>query len=150
MDTACRHSRDVQISLEHCMTDLEYADDVVLFANNYDEMQVMLNNVSETAAKIGSESTNVEEIPDFKYLGSTLVPNDQAKDDIIARITAAKNAFFRLTKPLCRHREITINTKDWSDTVRKDLEHIGGPAMYGLRRWKKLTSDGAFGSFLPL
>ncbi|VDN52342.1 unnamed protein product [Dracunculus medinensis] len=27
--------------------------------------------------------------------------------------------------------------KTWTDTVRKDFERIGGPAIYGLRRWKK-------------
>ncbi|VDN57678.1 unnamed protein product [Dracunculus medinensis] len=52
-NTACRHSRDIQISPEHRIRDLEYANDVVLFVDSYDEMQVMPNNVSETAAKIG-------------------------------------------------------------------------------------------------
>ncbi|VDN55700.1 unnamed protein product [Dracunculus medinensis] len=119
MDTACRHSRGVRISPEHHIIDLEYAADVVLFADNYNEMQVILNNVSETAARIGLSinvnktkdfssyvqeadkmpffvnSLPVEEVPDFKYLGSTLIPNGRAKDDIITRITAARNAFFR-------------------------------------------------------
>ncbi|VDN54464.1 unnamed protein product [Dracunculus medinensis] len=27
--------------------------------------------------------------------------------------------------------------KIWTDTVRKVFERIGGPAIYGLRRWKK-------------
>lgn len=40
------HSRGVQISPEHRITDLEYAGDVVLFTNSYDEMQTMLNNLS--------------------------------------------------------------------------------------------------------
>ncbi|VDN56635.1 unnamed protein product [Dracunculus medinensis] len=82
-------------------------------------MQVILNNVSETAARIGLRinvnktkvfssyvqeankmplfvnSLPVEEVFDFKYLGSTLIPNGQAKDDIITRTTAARNASFR-------------------------------------------------------
>ncbi|VDN53679.1 unnamed protein product [Dracunculus medinensis] len=97
MGTACRYSRSVQISQEHSIIDLEYADDVVLFADSYDEMQVMLNNVSETTARIG---LTINVVPDFKYLGSTLIPNGQAKDDITTRITAGRNAFFRLTKSL--------------------------------------------------
>lgn len=35
-----------QISPQHRITGLEYADDVILFVDNYDEMQIMLNNVS--------------------------------------------------------------------------------------------------------
>ncbi|VDN54405.1 unnamed protein product [Dracunculus medinensis] len=50
-------------------------------------------------------SLPVEEVPDFKYLGSTLIPNGQAKDDITTRITAARKAFFRLTKPLWSHHK---------------------------------------------
>ncbi|VDN56991.1 unnamed protein product [Dracunculus medinensis] len=102
MEIACRHSRDIQISLEHRFTDLEYADDIILFVDSYNEMPVKLNNISETAARIGLRvnvqnetkvfssyvqeadkmrlflnSLPVEEMPDFKYFGSTLVPNDQ-------------------------------------------------------------------------
>ncbi|VDN59112.1 unnamed protein product [Dracunculus medinensis] len=40
------------INPKHRITDLEYAD-AVLFADSYNEMQIMLNNVSETAARIG-------------------------------------------------------------------------------------------------
>lgn len=36
MDTACRYSR---ASLEYSITDLEHADDVVLFAADYEGMQ---------------------------------------------------------------------------------------------------------------
>lgn len=46
-------TRDVQTSPEHCITILEYAHDVFLIADNYDEMQIMLNNMSATIAKAG-------------------------------------------------------------------------------------------------
>ncbi|VDN53451.1 unnamed protein product [Dracunculus medinensis] len=92
MDTACRHSKGIQICPEHRIIDLEYID-VVLFANSYDEMQIILNNVSATAVKIELivnvnrtkafssyvqeankmslfiSSLSVEEALDFKYLG---------------------------------------------------------------------------------
>ncbi|VDN54608.1 unnamed protein product [Dracunculus medinensis] len=134
MDTAYRHLRSVRISPENRIIDLEYADDVVLLTVI---TKVILNKVSETATRIGLRirinvnktkvfssyaqegdemplfvnSLPVEEVPDFKYLGSTLIPNGQAKDDITTRITAARNAFFLLTKPLWSRREITIKTK---------------------------------------
>ncbi|VDN52128.1 unnamed protein product [Dracunculus medinensis] len=75
----------------HRIIDLEYADDVVLFTDSYNKVQVILNNVSETATRIGLRinvnktkvfssyvqeadqiplfvnSLPVEEVPDFKY-----------------------------------------------------------------------------------
>lgn len=36
MDIVYRYSRGAQISPEHSVTDLKYADDVVLFAENFD------------------------------------------------------------------------------------------------------------------
>lgn len=57
MDIACRQ-QELQISPEHGIAGLVYADDVVPFAANYDEMQIMFNNVSTTAARIGLR-TNV-------------------------------------------------------------------------------------------
>ncbi|VDN60054.1 unnamed protein product [Dracunculus medinensis] len=53
---------------------LEYAVDAVFSAGSYKEMQIILNNVSATATRIG-----FDEVPDFKFLGSTLIPNGQAK-----------------------------------------------------------------------
>ncbi|VDN52847.1 unnamed protein product [Dracunculus medinensis] len=135
MDTACRQSRGIQISPEHRIIDLEYADDVVLFADSYNEMQEILNNVSETAARIGfrinvhkTKVFSSYEVPDF--LGSTLIPNGQAKDDITTRITEARNAFFRLTKPLWNRREITIKTK-----VCIYIAVIRSILLYGSETW---------------
>lgn len=52
MDITCCHSRDIQIRSEH-ITDLEYADDVVIFVDDYGKMQIMFNKPSITAARIG-------------------------------------------------------------------------------------------------
>lgn len=40
---------------------------------------------------------------DFKYLGSTLIPNGQTKDEIATRIMVVRNAFLRLMKLLWIH-----------------------------------------------
>lgn len=52
MDITCRYSRGMQISPVHYITDLEYIDDIVLYVDNYNEMQ-KLRNVSTIAVKIG-------------------------------------------------------------------------------------------------
>ncbi|VDN55701.1 unnamed protein product [Dracunculus medinensis] len=45
--------RDVQISPEHSITDLEYANDVVLFADSYNEMQIMYQQLQrELSSKL--------------------------------------------------------------------------------------------------
>lgn len=78
------------------ITGLEYANNVVFFVDKYDEMQIMLNNKWITAARIGFKiiinktkgfspyipeadkihffisSFSTEEVPEYKYLGSTL------------------------------------------------------------------------------
>lgn len=72
MDISCRHSRkkvsqnhksiriSQKISPKHRIKDLEYADDV-LFVDSYGEIQITLNNVLATAARIGLRvSTNKE------------------------------------------------------------------------------------------
>lgn len=56
MITACGRSRDVQISPENHIIDLEYADGAGFFIDSFNEMQIIiLNDVSITAAKIGPQ-----------------------------------------------------------------------------------------------
>lgn len=45
MDFTYQHSKGIQISPAYSITNLEYAGDV-LFADSYNEMQRILNNVS--------------------------------------------------------------------------------------------------------
>ncbi|VDN53016.1 unnamed protein product [Dracunculus medinensis] len=130
------------------------------------ELQLMLNNVSETAARIGLRinvnktkvfspyveeadkmplfvnSLTVEEVPDFKYVGSPLISNARAKDDITTRITAARNAFFRLTKLLWNRREITIKTK-----VCIYIAVICSILQYGSESWPMRVEDVKLSAF---
>lgn len=62
MDTICRHSRGIRISSEHLITDLEYTDDVVLFA-----MQIILSNMSTIVAETGLK-ININETKAFRFI----------------------------------------------------------------------------------
>ncbi|VDN56297.1 unnamed protein product [Dracunculus medinensis] len=62
--------------------------------------------------------------------------NGQAKDDITTRITAARNAFFRLTKPLWNRREIIIKTK-----IRIYNAVIRSILLYGSETWPMRVED---------
>lgn len=52
-----------------------------------------------------------QEVPNFKYFGSTLISNGHVKNESEARIMVAKNVYFHLMKPLWSRYEITIKTK---------------------------------------
>ncbi|VDN52229.1 unnamed protein product [Dracunculus medinensis] len=123
MGTACRHSRSVQISPEHRITDLEDADDAVLFVESYDEIQIMLNNVSTTAARIALRISSIRASP-------SLVRAHRRPPQELTHVSL----FAKPCDDWRQKRGGPINT--WTDTVRKDFERIG-PAIYGLRRWKK-------------
>lgn len=55
MDIVCRHSR----SPEYRITCREYANVMALFVENYHEMQIVLNNILTTAARIGIDVNKV-------------------------------------------------------------------------------------------
>lgn len=51
--------------------------------------------IQEAKIPVFINSSPIEEVPDFRSIGSTLVLNCKAKDEITTRITIARNAFFR-------------------------------------------------------
>lgn len=55
-----------------------------------------------------------EEMPYYKCLRSTLIPNGQAKDEIKTRLMAARNALFQLMKFLRKRREIIMKTRPYN------------------------------------
>lgn len=61
-----RDSRSAQISPDHIIKDFECVDIVVLFIDNYGEMQVMLNNMSTTAATAAEIGSDLSKIGDDK------------------------------------------------------------------------------------
>ncbi|VDP85385.1 unnamed protein product [Echinostoma caproni] len=97
-------------------------------------LQTALNRIKRFATEIGFEITpnktkmfatppdqaehplqldgrTVEIVSDFKYLGSTILPNGQAKDDVKRRIDTARTAFLQLRTTLWRQNEISLKTK---------------------------------------
>ncbi|VDN60637.1 unnamed protein product [Dracunculus medinensis] len=80
MDIACRHSRGIQVNPKHRTTDLENADDVVLFADSYDEMQIMLNKCQQLQREsdsgyMGSSSDKIPHDRIHLYSNTTCVNN---------------------------------------------------------------------------
>jgi hypothetical protein len=150
----------VHISPQHNITDLDYADDIAIFSEDYSEMQRILDKVDAVSRSVGLRinasktklfsfgfsptdilpislhGASVEEVSHFKYLGSTFLPNGQCRNEITARIDAARKAFFLLRKSLWSRREISLQTKIkvFQATVRTIL-------LYGCETWPLRVED---------
>ncbi|TNN05293.1 polyprotein, partial [Schistosoma japonicum] len=115
------------------LTDLEYADGIVLLSEDADKMQNFLTtlnlNVSmfgmrfspskckmllqdwlNSAPKLVIGGETIECVNRFTYLGSLISPNGLVSDEISARIHKARSAFANL-RHLWRRRDIRLMTK---------------------------------------
>ncbi|KAK6762262.1 hypothetical protein RB195_023105 [Necator americanus] len=120
------------------LTDLNYADDVVLFAENSTKLQHVVNLVSKLAAGvilfeisngIRGDGQPIELFYEFCYLGCMLENNGNYEDDIQQRCAKATSAFNSLTKCLWS-TPITDEVK-----LRVYLSAIRPIMMYGSEIW---------------
>ncbi len=125
----------VQVGANVHVSDLAYADDIVMLSSSYTELQGLLeadnrhaaavgmrNNASKTkvmSALIPGEQRQailldgkpLEDVERFKYLCSMFVTSGQGTEEIRSRINLARSAFFRLQSCLWSRREISLRTK---------------------------------------
>ncbi|KAK6747592.1 hypothetical protein RB195_000656 [Necator americanus] len=112
---------DIVLAPSGCpLIDLEYADDVAIFAENSTKLQHVVNLVSKLAAAYGLrlrpdkckqmwiyseirvDGQSVELVDDFCYLGCTLKNNGSYERDVQQRCAKVTSAFDCLTKCLWR------------------------------------------------
>ncbi len=117
------------------MSDLAYADDIVILSSSYSEMQGLLESVNHHAAAVGMrinasmtkvmsalipgeqrqavllDGEPLDDVERFKYLGSMFVANGQDTEEIRSRINLACSAFSRLQSCLWSRRKISLSTK---------------------------------------
>ncbi|KAK6763191.1 hypothetical protein RB195_023779 [Necator americanus] len=114
---------DIVVAPSGCpLTDLEYADDVVIFAESSTKLQHVVNLVSKLAAAYGLRlrpdkckqmwissrprtgirvnGQPIELVDEFCYLGCTLKNNGNYERDVQRRCAKATSAFNSLTKCL--------------------------------------------------
>jgi hypothetical protein len=156
---AVKEHRGVDVGQGVTITDLEFADDVVIFAADHPSLQQVLDRIHHFSARIGLEinatktkifstctttldgpisvnGTPLEPVDDFKYLGSTILPNGQAKEEVTIRIDNARRAFLQLRSVLWRRKEISINTK-----IRIYNSAIRPVLLYGCETWPMRVAD---------
>jgi hypothetical protein len=149
----------VQLSNNSWIADLEYADDIVLLAENYEDMQRVLDRLNEHAATVGLRintsktkffSTSMdlpaqplcvggeplEQVTTFKYLGSIILPNGQAKNEINHRIDCARLTFIQLSRVLWRRTDISVRTK-----MRVFNASVRPVLLYGCETWPLRAED---------
>ena len=159
MSHALQEYRGVQVDQCTWISDLEYADDVVILGTDFDNLKVVLERISEVAAKVGLRvntsktkafSTNVADfgrsleldgnkidtVEKFKYLGSVILPNGQGKEEVLIRIDNARSAFLQLKSVLWSRAEISLKTK-----VRIYETAIRPILLYGSETWPVRVED---------
>ena len=150
----------VQVGEKVRVSDLAYADDIVLLGNSREEIQQMLNKVNQCAKAVGlcinTSKTKImdshptpdaqrpitldgiplEEVDNFKYLGSSFLATGQGYAEISCRINQARAAFARLQPCLWARREVSITTKArvFQAVVRSIL-------LYGSETWPVRAED---------
>ncbi len=106
----------VQVGANAHVSDLAYADDIVILSSSYSEMQGLFEAVNRHAAAVGMrinaskakvmsalipdeqcqavllDGEPLEDVEKFKYLGSMFVANGQGTEEIRSRINLARSA----------------------------------------------------------
>nr|VZI22457.1 unnamed protein product [Spirometra erinaceieuropaei] len=130
---ALRESYGIEFAPGDRLTNLDYADDIALLASSFGDLQSM---VSRERAPLGIDRCQTEEVNDFKYLGSRLLPNGQSKEDIVSRIDAARWVFSSLRKCLWNRRDLSIATK-----IRVYRTSVRSVLLYGCECWAWHVED---------
>ena len=133
MKQAVDASSGCRLSPNLLITDLDYADDIVILGDTPSSLQSTIDRIAECAAcvnlaiNVGKtklittysgppqslfiNGEIIEQVSQFRYLGSDILPNGQAKDDIKRRINQARVAFIQLNRALWTRSEIGMRTK---------------------------------------
>ena len=120
---------------EYQLTDLDYADDIAIFAPSACVLQEALTIIQEEANLVGMQiswpktkvmaitpnptnhlplnicNKEIVFVDSFTYLGSLITNDGSSSHDITCRIAKAASATCRLSNPLFRKHRISIRTK---------------------------------------
>ena len=158
MREALRNRRGVQYAEDHSLTDLMFADDSAIFTDNAAEATDILYDIARIAQQYGLkinvdktkvlttdgspatvhfEGVQIDQVQDFKYLGSLVQEKKVASAaEIHSRIGQAATAFASLKWCLWKRTNITTKTK-----VRLFRTLILPILLYGSETWTLLKPD---------
>ena len=152
MDYVLRQSTGYGVNVNSKqLADLDFADDIVLLEDAKDRLQLLFDEISEKALEVGlsinvdkskSMSTSgspltlqcsdksVEQVQEFKYLGSWIENTGDVTFEIKRRIGQASGAFKRLT-PIWRSNKYSLRLK-----LRLFNSNVLSILMYASECWK--------------
>jgi hypothetical protein len=144
------------------LTDLDYADDIALFATNQNDLLYILETVSKEGGKLGLKiswpktklmliSANqlpthplqidgevVEFVKTFTYLGSSLAADGTIDHELSCRIAKAAAAMKKQQKTLWHQRNISLHTK--LCMYNSLVLHVS-VLLYGCETWQLRKKD---------
>ena len=137
------------------LTDLRFADDVALFANSTEKLEIQFNKLNINSKKVGLkihkgktkymtnfselhtiriENDDIEKVEEYKYLGQTLKMENTTKEEVMVRVKAAWRCF-GMHKEILEDRDIPISLK------KKVMDQCILPTItYGCQTWS-LTKE---------
>ena len=145
---------------EYQLTDLDYADDIAIFAPYACALQEALTILQEEANLVGMQiswpktklmaitpkptnhlplkicNKEVVFVDSFTYLGSLITNDSSSSRDITSRIAKAASAMCRLSNPLFRKHRISIRTK-----INMYRALIVSVLLYGSEAWATTLAD---------
>jgi len=139
----------------HWINNIRYADDTVLIAETENDLQHMVNRIRMESEPIGlkinksktkvmkiSKKSNIiniiniklddvslEQVKNYKYLGTLINENLDTEIEIKSRIEQARQSFMKWKNLLC-HRSLNINTR-----IRTLKCYIWSILLYGVETW---------------
>ena len=148
--------RGIKWTFQECLEDLDYADDITLISQRFQDLQTKTTDLAATAQQIGLmintnktkvmkinakqhlalmiDNRQVEEVDDFTYLGSKITSDGNSEKDVQQRINKARGAFAALGN-IWKSTKLKTNTK-----LKIFRSNVLGVLLYGAESWKVTMS----------
>ena len=158
VDSSSSSGRKVGISTgDKLITDLDYADDIALLADNETDLQFFVDQVVLFGAMLGLkinpdktkmmavntpgipkvtvQGVDVEVVESFHYLGSLISIYNSCEADVLFRTCLAQGSFQQLYPHLFSRDDVSVSTK-----MRVYLASVRTILLYGCESWTVTSS----------
>lgn len=139
------------------ISDLDYADDLAIFAESETSLQEMLDRICFEGSKVGLRinaaktkvlssccpppkitigADTLENVDSFCYLGAQITATADPSGEIGARVSKAQGAFMALYKDLWRQKDVCTEVK-----LHVYLATVRATLLYGCETWPEKRLD---------
>ena len=150
--TACDKPSGIKWTLQSCLEDLDFADDICQLSHRHQDSQKQASNLETTAKNVGLyinpsktksmrinannntktkiRGAEIDDVTQFTYLGSVISTSGGTDEDIQARKKKAQQAF-AILKPIWRSKALRTATK-----IRIFNSNVKSILLYGSETWR--------------